>query len=205
MEEPVTADRHAQIVRAAREVFSQEGYTKASIKKIAAEAGLNSTALIYWYFANKAALLKAVLSEASLLIQEINNNPALKDMEPQDAFTVIGEKVIDSFNNPGNKNIFRILISESLINPEVSDYYVETIIQPVMDFLVPYIQCQIDAGIFRPHDPHISTRSFLGTLIQYIFTSYLFPQLRQNQPEAKEYIREVVRIFIKGLGLNPEV
>lgn len=52
----------AELIEAAREVFIEEGYEKATIRKIASRAGLSS-ASIYRHFSDKADLLFAVLSQ----------------------------------------------------------------------------------------------------------------------------------------------
>jgi TetR/AcrR family transcriptional regulator len=52
------------ILDAASELFATKGLTATTIKAIGAEAGVNS-ALIYYYFADKAALYRAVLEQMS--------------------------------------------------------------------------------------------------------------------------------------------
>jgi AcrR family transcriptional regulator len=195
----VQADRREQILFAAREVFASQGYSKASIKKIAAQAELNSPALIYWYFDNKADLFAAVLSEASLLLHEINSNNQLEDLAPQEALGILGECFIDTFESPTNKRIFRILISESMNNPEVSDHFVETVISPVRDFLVPYFQQKMNENLLRHHNPEISARAFAGMLVHTVFYDEIFPQHKVSQPLSNEYIQEIVKIFLDGL------
>ena len=199
MDTPELIDRRAQILHAARDVFAREGYSKASIKKIAAQANLNSPALIYWYFDNKAELFTAVLSEASLLLQEISSNQQLKEMEPQDALTLVAQRFIQTFDEPSNKRIFRILISESTTNSEVSNHFAENIILPVKDFLVPYFQKLIDQNILRPHNPETSARAFVGTIVHYVFYGEIFPELMENHPIPGEYVQETVKIFLEGL------
>ena len=92
------ANRRDQILIAARDVFACEGYTKASIKKIAAQADLNSPALIYWYFSNKAELFAAVLSEASLMLHEVSSNNILEDLTPQEALEILARRFIEERN-----------------------------------------------------------------------------------------------------------
>jgi len=204
METQLQVNRRDQIIFAAREVFASQGYSKASIKKIAAQAELNSPALIYWYFDNKADLFAAVLSESSLLIHEINSNHQLEEFAPQEALTILAQCFIDTFESPTNKRIFRILISESMNNPEVSDHFAETVILPVRDFLIPYFQQKIDAGSLRPHNPNISARAFAGMLVHAVFYDEIFPQLRNDQPLCDEYIQEIVKIFLDGLNAVEE-
>jgi AcrR family transcriptional regulator len=200
METQMQINRRDQIIFAAREVFANQGYSKASIKKIAAQAELNSPALIYWYFDNKADLFAAVLADASLMLHEISSNYQLEELAPQEALTILAQCFIDTFESPTNKRIFRILISESMNNPEVSDHFAETVILPVRDFLIPYFQQKMDAGLLRPHDPDISARAFAGMLVHAIFCDEIFPQLRNDHPLSDEYIQEIVRIFLDGLN-----
>ena len=54
-------DRRAQILDAAFKEFSEKGFKGATIKSIAGVAGLQSPALIYWYFPDKEALFREVL------------------------------------------------------------------------------------------------------------------------------------------------
>lgn len=200
METQEKVKRRDQIVFAAREVFANQGYSKASIKKIAAQAELNSPALIYWYFDNKADLFAAVLSEASLLLHEVNSNHQLEDLAPQETLEILAQCFTDTFESPTNKRIFRILISESMNNPEVSDHFAETVILPVRDFLVPYFQQKMDDGLLRSHNPEISAQAFVGMLVHTVFYDEIFPQLRNDQLLSDEYSQEIVRIFLDGLN-----
>jgi AcrR family transcriptional regulator len=199
MNTELQVNRREQIIFAAREVFACQGYSKASIKKIAARADLNSPALIYWYFDNKADLFAAVLSEASLLLHEVNSNHQLENLPPQEALNILATCFFNTFESPTNKRIFRILISESMNNPEVSDHFAETVILPVRDFLIPYFQQEIDEGLLRPHNPEISARAFAGMLVHAVFYDEIFPQLRHEQSLSDEYIQEIVKIFLDGL------
>src|SRR5579883_1119565 len=56
----VVEDRREQIIDAALRVFAQKGYSKATNKDIAREAGI-TPGLIYYYFESKEALLNALI------------------------------------------------------------------------------------------------------------------------------------------------
>lgn len=53
-------EKSAEIVAAASALFTESGYDETSMSKVAAAAGV-TTNTIYWYFADKDALLVAVL------------------------------------------------------------------------------------------------------------------------------------------------
>ena len=196
----VQENRRQQIIFAAREVFACQGNNNASIKKIAAQAALNSPALIYWYFESKSALFAAVLSEASLLLQEIRSNNQLENLPPEEALNLLAKRFIQTFECPANKRIFRILISESMNNPEVSDRFAESVILPVQDFLAPYFQKKIGQHKLRPHNPEISAQAFAGMLVHAVFCDEIFPQIKVCLPITDEYIQEIVKIFLDGLN-----
>ncbi|MEO7018839.1 MAG: helix-turn-helix domain-containing protein, partial [Ktedonobacteraceae bacterium] len=54
----VVEDRREQILDAAMRVFTQKGFSRATNRDVAREAGI-TTGLIYYYFDNKEALLRA--------------------------------------------------------------------------------------------------------------------------------------------------
>src|SRR5205807_9970398 len=62
----VVEDRREQIIDAAMHVFAQKGFTRATNKDIAREAGI-TPGLIYHYFDSKEALLKAIIEGRSPL------------------------------------------------------------------------------------------------------------------------------------------
>ena len=200
MSTQIQTNRREQILFAAREVFACQGYSKASIKKIAAEAALNSPALIYWYFDNKADLFAAVLAETSLLLHEIGSNQQLDEMAPQEALEILARSFIDTFECDSNKRIFQILISESVNNPEVSDHFAEAVILPVRDFLVPYFERKMAEGVLRQHDPEVCARVFAGTLVHTVLCDAIFPQVWDCQPLSEDHIQEIVEIFLEGLS-----
>jgi AcrR family transcriptional regulator len=202
MSDQMQTSRREQIIFAARDVFARQGYSKASIKKIAARAKLKSPALIYWYFDNKADLFAAVLSDASMLLHEISSNDRLVDLDPHETLEILAKCFIDTFEAPTNKRIFRILISESMNNPEVSEHFAETVILPVRNFLVPYFQQKINQGLLRPHNPDISARAFAGMLVHAVFYDQIFHRLKEEEFLSNEYVREIVMIFLDGLNIS---
>lgn len=57
--------RRAQIVAAAIAVIAEHGYAAASFTRIAKQAGLSSTGMISYHFANKDDLIREVLTETT--------------------------------------------------------------------------------------------------------------------------------------------
>src|SRR5919197_74693 len=74
--------RRAQILDAALHVIADHGFRGASIKRIAARAGLKSPALIYWYFKDKQALFDAMLDNMSPFLAIVADADAHLDAPP---------------------------------------------------------------------------------------------------------------------------
>jgi AcrR family transcriptional regulator len=71
------AERTRQsLIRAAAEVFAQDGFTPASLTSISRRAGVSNGAL-HFHFANKSALAQAVEDEAAQILHRITQQATL--------------------------------------------------------------------------------------------------------------------------------
>lgn len=73
----VMADTRRNIIDAAIRCFAQQGYDKASNKRIAADAGVTAT-LLYHYFDSKPALYRCALQAANDMLVEAYRSAAAK-------------------------------------------------------------------------------------------------------------------------------
>ena len=78
------SERRAQILEAAFEEFSAKGFKEATIKSIARVAGLQSPALIYWYFPDKEALFREVLESRIPVLRAVRDPASLLDLPPEE-------------------------------------------------------------------------------------------------------------------------
>jgi len=62
-------DKRRAILRGALNVFAHDGYTRASIDAVAAEAGV-STRTIYNHFSDKAELFQTVIHESAAQVAD---------------------------------------------------------------------------------------------------------------------------------------
>jgi TetR/AcrR family transcriptional regulator len=83
------SDRRAQILEAAFEEFSSKGFKGATIKSIARTAGLQSPALIYWYFPDKEALFREVLEARIPVLRTVRDPAGLLDLPPEKVLPTI--------------------------------------------------------------------------------------------------------------------
>jgi AcrR family transcriptional regulator len=73
--------RRAEILEAAERIFVVEGYDGATIRKIADEVGVSSTAL-YMHFPDKSAILLEICERTIEVLLERNRDIAAKPIDP---------------------------------------------------------------------------------------------------------------------------
>ena len=191
-------ERRQQILAAARRAFAKEGFHRTTIKKIALEAGLKSPSLVYWYFENKKKLFQAMVEELSPVLTQLPNFWERIDDPPEKMLLLIAKSYLSTFDNPEARQLFRIFLSEAPRVPETANNIAEKIVL-VLNFVITYLEHQIDMGRLRPHDTQSSARSFMGSLVTYLMGREIFLPLRAGLPAQEIYVQEVVDIFLKGL------
>ncbi|MBI5668138.1 MAG: TetR/AcrR family transcriptional regulator [Chloroflexi bacterium] len=192
------ANKRDEILQAALRVFATQGYHRASIKSIAAEAGLKSPSLIYWYFKDKQELLYAAMEKLSPLMQQVTHPEALLELPPEQFFRLIADGYFSVFRNPNGGRVLRVFLAEAAKDSELVGI-VAPKMRGVLDLLMAYIMRQIERGTLRPHDPQASARAFIGTLLVYIIGKEVIPPLGVGLPDTDTYADEIVSIFLQGL------
>jgi AcrR family transcriptional regulator len=190
-------DRRAQILDAAFEEFSEKGFKGATIKSIARAAGLQSPALIYWYFPDKEALFREVLGAKVPVVRAVAEPDGLMDLPPEEMLPRLGRAYF-AFERIDVRTL-KLVIGEAVRRPEVTETFVRSGPARVLDFLKVYMERQIELGRLRPHDARSSARAFIGMLIPQLAGKLFFPTLVEDGLSDEEHLETAVDIFLRGL------
>jgi AcrR family transcriptional regulator len=189
--------KRQNILEATAKVFAEKGYHASTIKDIAHEAGV-ADGTIYNYFKNKSALLVGVLN----LLRE-------RAYESNDVFTALDTTDIRTFlrifiaqpifNLQANDfALFRVIISEAMINEELRQLYYEQIIAPMLNIAEPMLQHWVEKGDLRPVDLTLLARTLsnliIGTMIQAIMRD---DYTRQHWDELPDLMTD---LLLTGIG-----
>jgi len=98
--------RKEQLIRAAFEIISKKGYSKATTDEIARKAGLTKGAL-YFHFGNKEEILLAVVKSMSEKNFEALTGPMTEDGDPRKVLDNIIQSALD------------MIVKKKIINMEV--------------------------------------------------------------------------------------
>ena len=160
-------DRREQIIDAAMRVFAQKGFTRATNRDVAREAGI-TTGLIYYYFESKEALLKTLLEERSPLRLAAQMAPEMQQQPPEVFLPLLVQRVLGIVEDEQFVAIVRVVLPEILHNPEIAPL-LSAFLQRVLGFLGSYLRTQITQGTLRADiNLDVVSQMLMGTLITFV-------------------------------------
>jgi AcrR family transcriptional regulator len=194
----VTARRQKQILKAAMEVFSREGYAAATIPKIARRAGI-ATGTIYIYYPSKRELFVAVIRNFVI------TTPLLKliDKIPRDDTGFTLQKILqDRLNLIEKSPVSHMpsLMGEIHRDPELKKIWTEQFLQPFLKRIEGIYRLLIVTGKIKQMDPAVATRIVGGLIIGILMLKILegeYSPLKQVPQE--EVAKEIANFILHGL------
>ncbi|NOX84464.1 MAG: TetR/AcrR family transcriptional regulator [Chlorobi bacterium] len=136
----IRSERKARIMQAALEVFSEEGFGKASISKIAGRAGV-SKGLMYNYFKSKEELIETIFIDAmTRLMSGFEVNP--KTTPSKEEFTLFIKKSMDDFKNnlPYWRMYFSVMMQADVMHKVEKELF--EFAMPVIMMMAKYYESQ---------------------------------------------------------------
>ncbi len=193
----VVEDRREQIIDAAMRVFSQKGFTRATNKDIAHEAGI-TPGLIYHYFENKEALLKAVIEERSPLKVFRSLPSQVMALSPESFLRLLLKQVFSVVEGEQFIQLIRVFVPEAIHNPEMA-LLALPVFQRVLGFLEDYWRVKMENGELRQTDSALPPQVLLSCVMGFVLRRQIV-----HDPSALQYTHEqiadaITDMMLKGL------
>jgi AcrR family transcriptional regulator len=192
-------ERRQQILRGALEVFSTRGFLQATNRDVAEAAGINSPGLIYHYFTDKNALLRAVIEHYAPPLQLVAHAEALMAMPPEEGLTHFGRTYLRLMDNPQMVALLRVVIGEALRSPEFAAAFGEVAPLRLWRLLADYLQRKMDEGLLRRTDPVLAALCFVGPLVTRILTRVILRLPDPDHLDSAALVDTHVAIFLRGM------
>jgi AcrR family transcriptional regulator len=166
--EPLAArgriDKRAAILDAAYRVFAREGYERASIDEIAADAGV-AKPTIYNHFGAKEELFRQVIVDSAVYtnantlnaIESISMRPSSLSSE----LMHVGEKLVGCLQDGRAMTLQRLLWSEIYHFPDLWDLVQESAARPIVEALAGRLAILANAGYLDIPDPIRAATQFI--------------------------------------------
>ena len=159
------ADRPAEILAAALDVFAERGFQGARLEEVARRAGVSKGAL-YLYFETKADLFRAVVTDAiSPNIERVKAMASAEVPFEQAARLGIGMLARTVVTDRRISGVVKLVIAESRNHPELATIWHETVVAPGLWLVGGLIAAAQARGEVRPGDPRQFAFGIMGPML----------------------------------------
>jgi len=158
----LVAARRDQILDAATRVFAQKGFSRATTREVAREAGV-SEGTIYNYFEDKDALLMAIL--------DVLNETERRAEDFEEGLATDFEGFVEEYLRRRmtliwqNREVFRVVLSELLVNAGLRERYLREVVEPTTKIAEENFRSRIRQGKARAVDAPLAMRAVTGAVI----------------------------------------
>jgi len=198
--------RRQQIMVAAKRVFSEKGFSKATMEDIAQEAEL-SPGTLYLYFKNKeelyASLSLRILQYLLLRIEHVN---ALKPADPDSKLKALMEAMYDvyEFDPLIIINMFHLQSSDTLKNltPQLLDE-IKDLIGKSMGSIVKIFRDGVAKGLFIDRHPVALADTFWSLFSGVILWMTSKKMIAEGKDHIKETLTLAFDLFYRGIQAKP--
>lgn len=196
---PAGSTRRAQILEAALDGFAARGFRGTTTRDIAARAGITEAAL-YRHFPSKEAIYAAIL-DAKIAAPSLHEEGPVAEAAARgdDAVVFLGlaRAILEGIER--DPSFVRILFYTALEGHALAEPFFATRVRRLREFLADYIARRTREGAFRPIDPMLGARAFLGMVMDYVIVRDVFGQREAYPHPREEATTAFVAIFLDGL------
>ena len=186
-----------EILEAALELFSVQGFEATSVSQIADAVGIRKASL-YSHFENKQAILDALVKNVLAQYEE-HSIFARTDWEkdadhlpltPDAAVQMVLGQIRYILHDPAISRARKVLVIEQFQNPELAKLQTKQNYSDVMEYFTGLINCLILQGILKDDDPEIMAAQLCLPISMWI-------NLCDREPERESEVMELVNRHIR--------
>lgn len=206
MVSPITARglaRQQSFMDAATDLFLEKGYSRTTLSDIV-ERSKGSRATLYKQFGSKEGLLRKIVEDVTERVWVNIRWDDTRAELTEDSMTDIGLRFMGAALTPGAVSVYRILVAEGHLVPDIADFFYEIGPRIFQNKLIGLFQRAQDNGAVFTASVEDMAEMFMGAVIG---DSHLFLTLpltrRRRYDDPEPYIRAAVRVFLKGIMEEP--
>lgn len=191
----LAAEKRALITRAATDLFSEFGYDKTSLARVAERAGV-STATMFKQFPTKADLFEAIVLQFWAADPSADVAPPVPG-DPVAALRVLGARYAELLGRPGMAGLHRMVIAEAPRFPELARVQFDLGKEPFFELVRDYIEAESVDGRLVVTDAVRATTEFLGMISNFvIWPQLLLPKWSPSDKAIAETVESAVQTFL---------
>jgi AcrR family transcriptional regulator len=194
----LVAARREQILGAATRVFADKGFSRATTREVAREAGV-SEGTIYNYFADKEALLMAIMDTLNETERRADDFREGLATDFRGFFRAYLRHRMDVIWN--SREIFRVVLSEMLVNKELRERYMREVVEPTMRIGEANFREKVGPGNMDTTDAPLVMRVVAGSVLGLLVLGLLGEQeVTSRWGEASGLLGELLLRGLESVG-----
>jgi AcrR family transcriptional regulator len=192
---PAEADTQTKILEAALRLFSQRGYGGTTTRDLAQAAGV-AEGTLFRHFENKKAILVEVATQGWVeLLTDL-----LTELSEMGSYKAIGQMMRRRMLNlRKNTDMMRVCFMEAQFHPELRDQIQGQVIGKMTDVAEAFFQTAMDKGIYRPMNPRVVARIFLGMFAVAGFSQDTLGDEGGSIQAMQELAEGLADVFLNGV------
>lgn len=185
------AANRKKVLEAALEVFARVGFSGASVRSIAAEAGIEQGHLTY-YFSSKMALWRGVIDafgpEALHRVHAALLTAA--GLDAAATARLVLPELLRCFAE--HSKLTRLMLQELSVDSDRSDWLANHFARPVWAALRPLFEQLGEAGYLRGTPPELAYFTMLGSALVTFGNADLIRQFTSQDPLSRDAVEQAI-------------
>ncbi|HSF18042.1 MAG TPA: TetR/AcrR family transcriptional regulator [Vicinamibacteria bacterium] len=191
-------DRREQLLSVATRLFADQGFEGTTTRQIAERARINE-ALLFRHFQSKEDLYWASIERKC----RMSGGPErLQDMlekseNDHEVFSAIAEQILSLYDE--DSTLMRLLLYSALENHRLSQRFFNTYVARYRELLASHVDRRVEEGRFRPVEPFLAARAFIGMLIYTIQSQAIFGVKQGETLGLRQVAKSLTAIWLDGV------
>jgi TetR/AcrR family transcriptional regulator, mexJK operon transcriptional repressor len=197
----------AQIMLAAKELFTSQGFGATSMDAIARTANV-SKATLYAHFSGKEELFAAIVSHTCQAQSRMLSTSGADDLELTEALSEIGRNFLSLILSPPAVAIFRVVIGETARFPDLGRIFFESGPNQMRTTLSAFLAKAAARGRLDIGEPMRAAEHLIGMFQTPVHLHVLFGVTEGfTKEEVDKVVKDAVEAFLRAYlprsGLPP--
>jgi AcrR family transcriptional regulator len=195
------AANRKRVIEAALQVFARVGFAGASVRTIAAEAGIEQGHLTY-YFPSKMALWRGVIEAfATEPLRRVHAAlPASAGLDAASAARLVLPELLRCFAE--HSKFTRLMLQELSVDSDRSDWLVDHFARPVWSALRPLFEQLGEEGYLRGTPPELAYFTMIGSALVTFGNADLVRQFTSQDPLSQDAVEQAITHIVGSVVLR---
>lgn len=188
-------ETEARILKSAQRLFARHGYGGTTTRDLAQAAGV-AEGTLFRHFENKKAILVRVATDGWVEIL----TDLLTELSEMGSYKAIGQVMRRRMRNMShNAELLKVCFMEAQFHPELREQIQGEVIGKMTDVAEAFFQTAMDRGIYRPMNPRVVARIFLGMFAISGFSETTLGDDAGSPKAMQELAEGLTDIFLNGV------